>query len=125
MVSNFCAWLLYLFISVNQHGSELVDQLQEQENVLQQCVRLLESAETTRAALVYLLKAALQDQVRFLFLKKNIFIFFSQPCIYIAKFCNFSSLRILNFSGIKAGACLHSVASKNKHLYLLLKSDFS
>ncbi|KAH9771047.1 CID domain-containing protein [Citrus sinensis] len=46
----------------NQHGSALVDQLQEQENVLQECVRQMESAETTRAALVYQLKEALHDQ---------------------------------------------------------------
>ncbi|KAK0583793.1 hypothetical protein LWI29_003128 [Acer saccharum] len=46
----------------NQHGSALVDQLQEQENVLQQCVGQLEIAETMRAALVFQLKEALQDQ---------------------------------------------------------------
>ncbi|KAK4851004.1 hypothetical protein QYF36_011728 [Acer negundo] len=46
----------------NQHGSALVDQLQEQENVLQQCVEQLEIAETMRAALVFQLKEALQDQ---------------------------------------------------------------
>ncbi|KAJ0053206.1 hypothetical protein Pint_02606 [Pistacia integerrima] len=46
----------------NQHGSAVVDQLQEQENVLQQCVGQLESAETSRAALVSQLKEALQDQ---------------------------------------------------------------
>ncbi|XP_044465988.1 regulation of nuclear pre-mRNA domain-containing protein 2-like isoform X2 [Mangifera indica] len=46
----------------NQHGSAVVDQLQEQENVLQQCLGQLESAETSRAALVSQLKEALQDQ---------------------------------------------------------------
>lgn len=61
----FVPWLLCLFLLGNQHGSALVDQLQEQENVLLECVRRLESAETTRAALVYQLKEALQDQVLF------------------------------------------------------------
>lgn len=50
-------------LSGNQHGSAVVDQLQEQENVLQQCLGQLESAETSRAALVSQLKEALQDQV--------------------------------------------------------------
>lgn len=65
----FVPWLLCLFLLGNQHGSALVDQLQEQENVLQECVRQMESAETTRAALVYQLKEALHDQVLFFFLK--------------------------------------------------------
>lgn len=63
----FVPRLLCLFLLGNQHGSALVDQLQEQENVLQECVRQMESAETTRAALVYQLKEALHDQVLFCF----------------------------------------------------------
>ncbi|KAH7571613.1 hypothetical protein JRO89_XS04G0101000 [Xanthoceras sorbifolium] len=46
----------------NQHVSALLDQLQEQENVLQQCIGQLENAETMRATLVFQLKEALQDQ---------------------------------------------------------------
>uniref|UniRef100_A0A5B6Z3U9 Putative regulation of nuclear pre-mRNA domain-containing protein 1B-like n=1 Tax=Davidia involucrata TaxID=16924 RepID=A0A5B6Z3U9_DAVIN len=46
----------------NQQGSALLDEIQEQENILQQCVRQLASAEATRAALVSQLKEALQDQ---------------------------------------------------------------
>uniref|UniRef100_A0A5B6Z5R5 Putative regulation of nuclear pre-mRNA domain-containing protein 1B-like n=1 Tax=Davidia involucrata TaxID=16924 RepID=A0A5B6Z5R5_DAVIN len=46
----------------NQQGSALLDEIQEQENVLQQCVWQLESAEATRAALVSQFKEALQDQ---------------------------------------------------------------
>lgn len=57
----------YTFVLLgNLQGSALVDQLQEQENVLKQCVEQLENAETTRAALVFHLKEALQDQVQFL-----------------------------------------------------------
>lgn len=89
----FVPRLLCLFLLGNQHGSALVDQLQEQENVLQECVRQMESAETTRAALVYQLKEALHDQVLF---------FFSKACISNAKFCNFVSLWSLNLSGIEA-----------------------
>lgn len=43
-------------------GSALVDELQEQESVIQQCVGQLESAEVTRVALVSQLKDALQEQ---------------------------------------------------------------
>ncbi|KAF2288120.1 hypothetical protein GH714_004518 [Hevea brasiliensis] len=46
----------------NQQGSEFVDELQVQENVLQQCLGKLESAEATRAMLISQLKEALQDQ---------------------------------------------------------------
>ncbi|XP_031391914.1 regulation of nuclear pre-mRNA domain-containing protein 1B-like [Punica granatum] len=46
----------------NQQGSALVDDLQDQENGLLQCIHLLESAEATRAALVSQLKEALEDQ---------------------------------------------------------------
>lgn len=49
--------------SGNQQGASVVDELQEQENILQQCVRQLESAEATRTALISELKEALQDQV--------------------------------------------------------------
>ncbi|TYG95362.1 hypothetical protein E1A91_A11G248500v1 [Gossypium mustelinum] len=46
----------------NQNGSALLDELQLQENALRQCVEQLESIETTRAALVFQLKEALQEQ---------------------------------------------------------------
>ncbi|KDP39619.1 hypothetical protein JCGZ_02639 [Jatropha curcas] len=46
----------------NQQGSSFVEELQVQENVLQQCVGKLESAEATRAMLISQLKEALQDQ---------------------------------------------------------------
>ncbi|KAH7854703.1 hypothetical protein Vadar_016937 [Vaccinium darrowii] len=46
----------------NQHGSLLVDEIQEQENVLEQCVNQLENAEATRGALVSQLKEAIQEQ---------------------------------------------------------------
>lgn len=49
--------------SGNQQGASVVDELQEQENILQQCVGQLESAEATRTALISQLKEALQDQV--------------------------------------------------------------
>ncbi|XP_035544822.1 formin-2-like isoform X5 [Juglans regia] len=47
----------------NQQGSAVVDELQEQEVILKQCVGQLESAEATRASLISQLKEALQDQV--------------------------------------------------------------
>ena len=40
-------------------------EIQEQENVLKQCVRQLENAEAIRASLVSQLKEALQEQVQF------------------------------------------------------------
>ncbi|KAJ4980058.1 hypothetical protein NE237_010838 [Protea cynaroides] len=46
----------------NQHGSVLANELQEQDNVLRQCVKQLESVEATRAALVAQLKETLQDE---------------------------------------------------------------
>ncbi|XWS64945.1 hypothetical protein CRYUN_Cryun05aG0047900 [Craigia yunnanensis] len=46
----------------NQNGSALLDELQQQENVLQQCIEQLENIETTRAALLFQLKEALQEQ---------------------------------------------------------------
>ncbi|KAK6944503.1 CID domain [Dillenia turbinata] len=47
----------------NECGSILVEELQEQENVLCQCVGQLKSAEDTRATLISRLKEALHDQV--------------------------------------------------------------
>lgn len=47
----------------NQQGSSVVDELQEQEEILKQCVGQLESAEATRDSLISQLKEALQDQV--------------------------------------------------------------
>ncbi|KAI7992594.1 Regulation of nuclear pre-mRNA domain-containing protein 1B [Camellia lanceoleosa] len=46
----------------DQQGSILVDEIQEQENVLKECVRQLENAEATRSALVSQLKEAVQEQ---------------------------------------------------------------
>lgn len=46
-------------------GSHLVNDIQEQETILQQCINQLESAEGTRSALVSQLKDALGEQVPF------------------------------------------------------------
>ncbi|XP_076959971.1 uncharacterized protein LOC143636200 [Bidens hawaiensis] len=43
-------------------GSSLLDEIQEQESVLQDCVNQLEAAERTRTSLISQLKEALQDQ---------------------------------------------------------------
>lgn len=52
-------------------GSHLVEDIQEQESVLQQCINQLESYEETRTALVSLLKDALQNQVLYSSLKAS------------------------------------------------------
>ncbi|XP_006352321.1 regulation of nuclear pre-mRNA domain-containing protein 1B-like [Solanum tuberosum] len=46
----------------NLQGSELMDKLLEQENILQQCISHFENAESLRITLISLLKDALQDQ---------------------------------------------------------------
>ncbi|WOH00022.1 hypothetical protein DCAR_0519378 [Daucus carota subsp. sativus] len=46
----------------NMQGSHLVNDIQEQETILQQCINQLESAEGTRSALVSQLKDALGEQ---------------------------------------------------------------
>uniref|UniRef100_A0A2P2KFM0 CID domain-containing protein n=1 Tax=Rhizophora mucronata TaxID=61149 RepID=A0A2P2KFM0_RHIMU len=46
----------------NQHSSVWVDEIQDQEKVLRQCVGQLETAEASRVMLVSQLKEALQDQ---------------------------------------------------------------
>ncbi|XP_059668235.1 uncharacterized protein LOC132313474 [Cornus florida] len=46
----------------NNLESALLDEIQEQENVLQQCVTQIESSEAIRASLVSQLREALQDQ---------------------------------------------------------------
>nr|GMD39934.1 regulation of nuclear pre-mRNA domain-containing protein 1B-like [Ipomoea batatas] len=43
-------------------GSEMVDKIQEQENVLQQCVTQLENSEASRVALISQLMEAVQDE---------------------------------------------------------------
>ncbi|KAJ8763211.1 hypothetical protein K2173_025596 [Erythroxylum novogranatense] len=48
--------------SGNQHDPVLVEEIQEQEKLLQQCVGQLQSAEATRCLLVSQLKEALQEQ---------------------------------------------------------------
>lgn len=53
----------YLYLSGNQLGSGFLDELQEHESILNQCIGQLESAEATRLSLVLQLKEALQDQV--------------------------------------------------------------
>ncbi|XP_021863825.2 uncharacterized protein [Spinacia oleracea] len=45
-----------------QPGTGVADEMQEQENVLQECVRQLEGTEAIRVTLVSLLKEAVQDQ---------------------------------------------------------------
>ncbi|XVF56749.1 hypothetical protein PTKIN_Ptkin06aG0145000 [Pterospermum kingtungense] len=47
----------------NQNGSALLDELQQQENALQQCIEQLENIETTRSGLIFQLKEALQEQI--------------------------------------------------------------
>ncbi|XP_022934552.1 UPF0400 protein C337.03-like isoform X1 [Cucurbita moschata] len=54
-----------------QPRSALLDDLQEQENVIQRCIRQLESVEATRASLVSLLVEALLDQESKLELVRN------------------------------------------------------
>ncbi|KAL5546892.1 hypothetical protein UlMin_006579 [Ulmus minor] len=51
-----------VLIQGNHQGSEFMDELQEQENLLNECVGQLESAEATRVSLASQLKEALQDQ---------------------------------------------------------------
>ncbi|CAA7406131.1 unnamed protein product [Spirodela intermedia] len=46
----------------NQETTSLVNGLQEQEDILSQCIEQLESVEASREALVFQLKEALQDQ---------------------------------------------------------------
>ncbi|XP_038990868.1 regulation of nuclear pre-mRNA domain-containing protein 1A-like [Hibiscus syriacus] len=46
----------------NQNGSALLHELEQQENAVQQCIEQLENVETTRAALIFQLKEALQEQ---------------------------------------------------------------
>lgn len=46
----------------NLQGSELMDKILEQENILQQCINHLENAESLRITLISQLKDALQDQ---------------------------------------------------------------
>ncbi|KAL8037122.1 hypothetical protein ABFX02_11G019000 [Erythranthe guttata] len=46
----------------NMNGSDVVDNIQKQENIIQHCVTKLENSEAVRAALVSQLREALQDQ---------------------------------------------------------------
>ncbi|KZV48782.1 regulation of nuclear pre-mRNA domain-containing protein 1B-like [Dorcoceras hygrometricum] len=54
----------------NLKGSDIVDHIQKQENVLQQCINQLESSAEIRVALISQLKEALQDQVAQCHIKK-------------------------------------------------------
>ncbi|XP_074264190.1 uncharacterized protein LOC141586766 [Silene latifolia] len=45
-----------------QLGASTIDEIQEQEDILEQCIRQLECAEATRVSLISLLKEALQEQ---------------------------------------------------------------
>ncbi|KAI3446595.1 hypothetical protein Pfo_029533 [Paulownia fortunei] len=46
----------------NLHGSDVIDNIQKQENMIQQCISELENSEAIRVALVSQLREALQDQ---------------------------------------------------------------
>ncbi|XP_011079144.1 regulation of nuclear pre-mRNA domain-containing protein 1B [Sesamum indicum] len=46
----------------NLHGSDVLDNIQKQENIIQQCISELENCEAVRVALVSQLGEALQDQ---------------------------------------------------------------
>ncbi|KAL0337852.1 UNVERIFIED_CONTAM: hypothetical protein Scaly_2060300 [Sesamum calycinum] len=46
----------------NLHGSDALDNIQKQENIIQQCISELENCEAVRVALVSQLGEALQDQ---------------------------------------------------------------
>ncbi|XP_052174566.1 UPF0400 protein C337.03-like [Diospyros lotus] len=55
----------------NQVGSSLVDEIQEQENALEQCLMQLKNSESIRAELVSLLREALHEQESKLELVRN------------------------------------------------------
>lgn len=50
-----------------QDKSILTDELQEQEDIVSQCVGQLETSESARATLISLLKEALREQVMYSF----------------------------------------------------------
>lgn len=58
-------FIFHFLVTGNQLGYALVDDMQDQENALIQCIHQLESAEATRSALVSQLKEALCDQVKY------------------------------------------------------------
>lgn len=55
--------------SGNLNGSDLVDNLERQENVIKECIDELEKSEAVRVAFVSQLREALQDQVRLNFVQ--------------------------------------------------------
>lgn len=87
-----------LLILGHQHSSTLMDQLQDQENDLQQCIGLLENAERTRIALVFQLREALQEQVKLSYYAFDYNLFSSGTCN--PKFRNVDSILVENFPGI-------------------------
>jgi len=87
-----------------QPGS-IADEIQEQGNVLEQCVKQLESAQATRAMLAGLLKEALQEQVCPAFLSLWLYIILHGNHYLISFF--------LGVSGSKTGEYSSSIAGKN------------
>lgn len=67
MVSCFNILIIFFTLtgfSGNLDRSELVNEIQGQENILQQHVNQLENVEASRLALIYQLKEAIKDQVK-------------------------------------------------------------
>lgn len=63
-ISNICETLILIFnLSSGNLGSDVVDNIQKQENTIQQCINQLEKIEAIRVALVSQLREALEDQV--------------------------------------------------------------
>ncbi|XP_073062262.1 uncharacterized protein [Primulina eburnea] len=50
------------FVDASSQGSDIVDYIQKQENILQQCISQLESSTAIRVPLISQIKEALQDQ---------------------------------------------------------------
>lgn len=103
---RFYLFMILFVSSGNQQGSGFLDELQEHEHLLDQCIGELESAEATRVSLVSQLKEALQDQVY----KLPLVLFYLKFCFK----CCIDSFAIIIFSGIKVGSHSHTVASKDK-----------
>lgn len=57
--------MLFVYWSGNQQESTFIDNLQEQEIVLKQCIEQLEIAKATRATLITQLMEAIKEQVLF------------------------------------------------------------
>lgn len=107
---------LFLFQSGNQQGSLLIDEIQEQENILEQCVSQLENAEASRGALVSQLKEAIREQVCF----HHSCEFSNQQSQSVEKY--FTTVYQTYVSGIEDGTSSDAVARKNYHLHSFLFS---